>query len=290
MGSKNDKSFGSDFRHFFVRGLIVLLPTVLTLWIVVQAYRFVDANIAEPINLGVQKSVLVLAPKVFSEKQMPSWYAVTAEQIETRRQERRNLSMAPLAEPELRGQIRTTNFSQWWDDRWYTRFTGLFVAIVLIYLAGRVLGGFIGRRLYARLERLLARIPVFKQVYPHVKQVVDFIFGENQMQFSKVVIVEYPRAGIWTVGLLTGDSLKDIQKQTETDIVSVFIPSSPTPFTGYTITVPKNDAIELPISIDEALRFVVSGGVLVPERERAGTIDQKADDSGLASEPGSEKM
>ena len=290
MGSKNDKSFGSDFRHFFVRGLIVLLPTVLTLWIVVQAYRFVDANIAEPINLGVQKSVLVLAPKVFSEKQMPSWYAVTAEQIETRRQERRNLSMAPLAEPELRGQIRTTNFSQWWDDRWYTRFTGLFVAIVLIYLAGRVLGGFIGRRLYARVERLLARIPIFKQVYPHVKQVVDFIFGESQMQFSKVVIVEYPRAGIWTVGLLTGDSLKDIQKQTETDIVSVFIPSSPTPFTGYTITVPKNDAIELPISIDEALRFVVSGGVLVPERERAGTIDQKADDSGLASEPGSEKM
>lgn len=290
MGKENDKSFGSDFRHFFVKGLIVLLPTVLTLWIVVQAYRFVDANIAQPINLGVQKAALVITPKVVSEKRLPSWFVVTADQIENRRKERRQASLPVMTEEELQGQIRAANFSQWWDTRWYTRFTGLVIAIVLIYLAGRMLGGFIGRHLYARLERLMARIPIFKQVYPHVKQIVDFLFGESQMQFSKVVIVEYPRAGIWTVGLLTGDSLKDIQAQTGTDIVSVFIPSSPTPFTGYTITVPRDDAIELPITIEEALRFVVSGGVLVPERERAGEIKAKPDVSGLASEPDVEKM
>lgn len=285
MGKDNDKNFGSDFRHFFMRGLIVLLPTVLTLWIVVAAYRFVDANIAQPINVGVQKAVLVITPKVIDEKKLPSLFLVTEDQITQRRQERRKTSLSPLTEDELRVQIRETNFGLWWADHWYTRYSGLFVGIVLIYLAGRMLGGFIGRRLYARLEKLLERIPIFKQVYPHVKQIVDFIFGESQMEFSKVVIVEYPRKGIWTVGLLTGDSLKDIQVQTGTDIVSVFIPSSPTPFTGYTITVPRQDAIEVPISIEEALRFVVSGGVLVPERERAGVIDGNPGDSGLASEP-----
>jgi len=128
-------------------------------------------------------------------------------------------------------------------------------------------------------------------VYPHVKQIVDFLFGENQMKFSKVVIVEYPRAGIWTVGLLTGDSLKDIQTQVGgVDVVSVFIPSSPTPFTGYTITVPREDAIEMPISIEEALRFVVSGGVLVPDRERSGGIDTIPPGSGLATGPDAGNM
>jgi uncharacterized membrane protein len=290
MGKNKEKSFGSDFRHFFGRGLIVLLPTVLTLWIVVQAYRFVDANIAQPINGGVQRAVLFITPKALSEKRLPSWYTVSEDQIEQRREERRKSSLGPLSEPELRTRIRQTNFSDWWESRWYTRFSGLIVAILLIYLAGRVLGGFIGRRLYARLERLLARIPIFKQVYPHVKQIVDFLFGESQMKFSKVVIVEYPRAGIWTVGLLTGDSLRDIQTQVGVDIVSVFIPSSPTPFTGYTITVPREDAIEVPITIEEALRFVVSGGVLVPDRERSGPIGGNPVVSGLATGLGSGMM
>ncbi len=291
MGKTSDKSFGSDFRHFFMRGLIVLLPTVLTLWIVVQAYRFVDTNIAQPINSGVQKLVIVTTPNVVDEKRLPGWFKVTEDQLEQRRQERRKASLAPLSETELQSQIRTANFSDWWDTQWYTRFTGLIVAIILIYLAGRMLGGFIGRRLYARVEHLLARIPIFKQVYPHVKQIVDFLFGESQMKFSKVVIVEYPRAGIWTVGLLTGDSLKDIQQQTGSDeVVSVFIPSSPTPFTGYTITVPREDAIELPISIEEALRFVVSGGVLVPDRERSSGFTTIPAGSGLATDPGAGKM
>lgn len=290
MGKTTEKSFGSDFRHFFGRGLIVLLPTVLTIWIVVQAYRFVDANIAQPINGGVQRIVLLITPEVLSEKRFPSWFKVTEDQLEQRRQERRKASLAPLSESDLRGQIRAANFSDWWDTRWYTRFIGLVVAITLIYLAGRMLGGFIGRRLYARMEKLLARIPVFKQVYPHVKQIVDFLFGESQMQFSKVVVVEYPRKGIWTIGLLTGDSMRDIESQANTEVVSVFIPSSPTPFTGYTITIPREEAIEMPISIEEALRFVVSGGVLAPERERTGSIRTIPGEGGLASEPEGGRM
>ncbi len=263
---KSRRSFGADFRHFFLRGLAVLLPSVLTLWIVVQAYRFVDSNIAEPINAGVRSLVLQAAPRLFSEDRLPSWFTVRPEQIEQLRRQREQQALRPLSDADLRAQVRVRNLRDWWNDHWYTRSIGLVVAIVLIYLAGRLVGGFIGRRVYMRLERFITRLPVFKQVYPYVKQVVDFLFGEQQIRFNRVVLVEYPSKGIWTLGLATGASIPAIREVTGEENLSVFIPSSPTPFTGYTITVPRKDAIDMPLTIDEAIRFVVSGGVLVPGR------------------------
>jgi uncharacterized membrane protein len=130
-----------------------------------------------------------------------------------------------------------------------------------------LLGGYVGRRLYTRLESLISRIPGFKQVYPHVKQLVDLIMGDRPTSFKRAVLVQYPRRGIWTVGLLTGSSMKDIHQAAETECVSIFIPSTPTPFTGFTITVPRNEIIDLPITIDEAIRFFITGGALVPEKQ-----------------------
>ena len=110
-------------------------------------------------------------------------------------------------------------------------------------------------------------MPIFKQVYPYVKQVVDFLFSDDKpIQFNRVVVVEYPRQGVWSVGLVTGSTMKSIEESSG-DAITIFIPSSPTPFTGYTITVPRSEVRELPISIDEALRFTISGGVLVPPHE-----------------------
>jgi uncharacterized membrane protein len=137
----------------------------------------------------------------------------------------------------------------------------------VVYVAGRLLGGFFGRSLYKRIERLITTLPVFKQVYPYVKQIVDFLFSDDKpMQFNRVVAVEYPRKGIWSVGFMTGAPLKSVQDRAGKS-VTVFIPSSPTPFTGYTITVSIDDLIELPISVEEAIRFAVSGGVLIPDHQ-----------------------
>jgi uncharacterized membrane protein len=266
----HERTFSGDFRKFFLRGLAVLLPSVLTLWIVVQAYFFVDRSVAEPINAGLRSVVLEAAPRMFDDEQLPGWFIVRDEQIAQMRAERTRNAQRPLPEEVMRTQIRARNLREWWDDHWYTRFIGLFVAILLIYLAGRLLGGYIGRRLYARLEGFLTRLPVFKQVYPHVKQVVDFLMGQGQerIKFNRVVLVEYPRKGIWTVGLMTGKSMRNIEKVIGDSSVTVFIPSSPTPFTGYTITVPESEVIDLPLTIDEALRFVISGGVLIPDRQQ----------------------
>jgi len=266
----HERTFSGDFRKFFLRGLAVLLPSVLTLWIVVQAYFFVDRSVAEPINAGLRSLVLQTAPRIFEDEQLPAWFIVRDEQLAQMRTERIRRAQREIPVEQMRASIRAQNLRDWWDSHWYTRFIGLFVAILLIYLAGRLLGGYIGRRLYARLETFLTRLPVFKQVYPHVKQVVDFLMGQGQerIKFNRVVLVEYPRKGIWTVGLMTGKSMRDIEKEIGAGSVTVFIPSSPTPFTGYTITVPADAIIDLPITIDEALRFVISGGVLIPERQQ----------------------
>ncbi|MHC4428854.1 MAG: DUF502 domain-containing protein, partial [Planctomycetota bacterium] len=168
---------------------------------------------------------------------------------------------------KIRAELRAANIRQWWADRWYMNVIGLIVAVVAVYVAGRLLGGFFGRRISRKLESLITTLPVFKQVYPYVKQIVDFLFSdERPLTFNRVVVVEYPRKGIWSVGFLTGETMKTIRDKAG-DSVTVFIPSSPTPFTGYTITVARNEVIELPITVDQAIRFAVSGGVLVPEHQ-----------------------
>jgi uncharacterized membrane protein len=266
-------TFGGDFKRFFVRGLAILLPSVLTLWIVWQAYLFLERQVAEPINRGLRQAILWVIPRTFEDKNLPSWFVVTDEQVhefrgmlrvETTFDAQMRLQQSDAA---LKAELRAIKFKRFWDAHWYFRFIGLFVAITLIYLAGRVLGGFIGRSVYARLESLLTRIPVVKQVYPHVKQVVEMIFGEQQIAFKKVVLVEYPRKGIWTIGFVTSSGMRSVADAAGEAVLTVFIPSTPTPFTGFTITVSRSEALDLALTIDEALRFVLTGGVLVPAKQ-----------------------
>ena len=270
MANQRPRSFLADFRLFFFKGLGVVLPSVLTLWILIYAALFVQRSVAEPINAGARQAVIYVLPQVVADERLPDWFTVSEAQIAQLKAERIREARPALPEAELRNFARARNLKEWWDARWHLRIFGLVVAIVLIYLAGRFLGGYLGRRAYARVENAFQRLPVVAQIYPHVKQVVEVFFGGGEgerIKFNRVVLVEYPRRGIWTVGLLTGEGMKQVEKTMEAEGVTVFIPSSPTPFTGYTITVPREEAIDLPITIDEALRFVVSGGVLVPPRE-----------------------
>ncbi len=249
MTAASDRTSQKSFRKFFVRGLGILLPTVLTIWILVAVYQFVDQRIAAPINQGVRWVIL----------HTTNW---------------------PEG-PDLAARRATLN--EWWQsiaigDWAVLNLIGLVVAIVLIYLIGRIVGSFIGHRFYARAEEMLRRVPGFKQIYPYVKQVTEFFVGDRdeKFQFSRVVAVEYPRKGLWSVGLVTGETLRKIQDRAARDCMTVFIPSSPTPFTGYVITVPKEETIDLPITIDEAFRFCVSGGVIVPENQIIPPADQPA--------------
>jgi uncharacterized membrane protein len=289
-----------NFRQFFLRGLAILLPTVLTIWLLIAAYQFVQVRIAGPINEGVRALIVTVSPlpaatdddydeavDSLTGGQKDAWSVkddelrrsfggeyTASKRIEHRRQWMRT-------QPQIEQSVRTAVVKRWWYS--YTVGTwaamdliGLVIAIILIYIAGWLVGSFIGRRLYHRGEELIQRVPVIRSIYPSIKQVTDFFVGaKTGPQFSAVVAVEYPRKGLWSVGLVTGETMLNIQKKAGQPCLTVFIPSSPTPFTGYVITVPKTDTIDLPITIEDAIKFAVSGGVLIPPSQQISTADPK---------------
>lgn len=272
---KRQDSFMEDFRRFFGRGLAVLLPSILTLWLLWQAFVFLFNNVAEPINRGIRIVVVEVAPRVTPENQRPDFMQVSEEQIDeflATTEGRRAFRDRPR--PVVREHLVRQQLGEFWSQRWYLQGAGLLVAIMLIYLAGLLLGNYLGRRVYARVERLISQVPGFKQVYPHVKQLVDLIMGDRKVAFRRVVMVQYPRRGIWTLGLVTSDSFVQAVEAAGAPCLAVFIPSTPTPFTGFTITVPRDEAIDVPMSIDEAIRFFITGGTLVPDRLSTGNQAQ----------------
>ena len=257
----------------FLRGLAVLLPSILTLWLLVKAYQFVDSAIAEPINKGIRTAYI----------QIPIHFPDVAKSLSMGPDEttlknaaqRENISSDHVeAMRELSNSLYAESVNTWWAEHPWMNLLGLIVAAIIVYICGRLVGGFLGRSIYRRVEKLMVAVPVIRKVYPYVKQLVDFLFSENETpRFSGVVAVEYTRKGIWSVGFMTGESLKTIEDKLP-DSVTIFIPSSPTPFTGYTITVPKKDTIDLPLTVEEAIRFAVSGGVLVPDHQRSIPLRQ----------------
>jgi len=254
-----NSTFTSDFRRFFVRGLAVLLPTILTLWIVVYAYQFVYRTIAEPINRGIRWCMLELSPYW---QPLRAWFDPTEQQLSAALT---TVGTQPPPREQIVFALRGANIEQWWTTHWYMNLIGLVVAIVAVYVAGRLLGGYLGRQVYRRLERLITSVPIVKQVYPSVKQVVDFFFAEDRTRkFNRVVLCEYPRKGVWVMAFATGPAFKRVEDMVG-ESLTVFIPSTPGTITGYTAVIPRDDVIDLPISVDEAIRFAVSGGVLVPE-------------------------
>jgi uncharacterized membrane protein len=184
---------------------------------------------------------------------------------------------------------------QWWAGYAVVLdLIGLLVAILVIYSAGALLGSFIGRRLYARSEQVISRLPLVKLVYPSVKQVTEFLVGsgdeeDKRTKFNRVVAVQYPRKGIWSVGLVTGNTMRRIEEHADELCLTIFIPSSPTPFTGYVITVPQADAIDLPVSIEEALRFTVSLGVVVPPSQLIRRVPSDKRGAEQVDEPAADK-
>ncbi|MDP7008406.1 MAG: DUF502 domain-containing protein [Phycisphaerales bacterium] len=264
--STKKKSVSTHPKRAFLRGLAVLLPSVLTLWLMVKAYQFVDSAIAQPINGGI-KLIVIKAPNYFPSAS--EFFAIgPTEEVLSEAASEKNVSLDNEKELlELKTALRTQAVNTWWDAHRWMNLLGLLVAAIIVYISGRLVGGWLGRTAYKRIEKIMVAVPVIRKVYPYIKQLVDFLINDNETpKFSSVVAVQYPRKGIWSVGFLTGPTLQKLE-QTSPDSVTIFIPSSPTPFTGYTITVPRKDTLDLPISVEEAIRFSVSGGVLVPDHQ-----------------------
>ena len=146
---------------------------------------------------------------------------------------------------------------------------GLVLAASIVLLTGLLAANIIGQRLVELWEALLARIPVVKSIYTSVKQVSDTLFSTSGQAFRKALLVEYPRRGSWTIAFLTGMPGGDVANHLDGEYVSVYVPTTPNPTSGFFLMMPRADVIELDMSVDAALKYVISMGVAAPLHARS---------------------
>lgn len=234
------------FKSYFLRGLAVLLPTILTIGIFVWGYKFIQDNISVHINRGLVRLTMSFKGLEWDE---PSNEAVK--------------------------QV----WSKFWVDGWGS-IAGFLIALVAVCVVGALFASVMGRTLWRMVEKFIMNTPVLRKVYPYVKQITDFLLVQEQRErlpFSRVVAVEYPRKGIWSVGFVTGAGVEKVVNNVKKEFFTILIPTSPTPFTGFVIMVPRRQTIDLDMTVEEALRFTVSGGVISPGQKKPVPVLPKPD-------------
>ncbi|MCL5272019.1 MAG: DUF502 domain-containing protein [Gammaproteobacteria bacterium] len=143
---------------------------------------------------------------------------------------------------------------------------GVILSLILLVSTGIFATNFFGQRLVIWGESILSRIPLVRSIYNAVKQVMNAVLSTNSEAFRKVLLIEYPRKDVWTIGFQTGSVNAEINDKVNEEMVSLFIPTTPNPTSGFLMMYPKKDTIELSMSIDEALKFIISLGVMQPNQ------------------------
>ncbi|GHA74436.1 membrane protein [Formosimonas limnophila] len=152
---------------------------------------------------------------------------------------------------------------------------GVILVILLLFTTGMMAANFLGQWFLKVLDQLLSRIPIVKSVYGSVKQVSDTLFSSNGQAFRQALLVQYPRAGVWTVAFQTGSPSGDVAAKLPEDCLSVYVPTTPNPTSGFFLIMKKTDVVELDMSVDEALKYIISMGVVSPNDGEAN-INAKA--------------
>jgi uncharacterized membrane protein len=203
-------------RTYFITGLVVILPAILTYTIL----RFLVIKTVELI-LDPISDILIKTARPY----LPDIYF-------------------PFAVHLVKGLI----------------FISIIAAIILIGMAARV---FFIRRMFSAIENLFLKVPMISKIYMSIKQLSSAFLGQG-MIFEKVALLEYPRKGIYSIGFVTTEAKQELQKKTKAKMISVFLPTTPNPTSGVFLLVPEKDIIYLDMSVEEALKLVVSGGKVTP--------------------------
>ncbi len=145
---------------------------------------------------------------------------------------------------------------------------GLILLIVFLTAIGAIAAGMIGRMVVGYSERVLGRMPVIRSVYSATKQIFETMLAQKSTAFREVVLVEFPRVGMWSIGFITGVTEGEVQELTDDEVVNVYIPTTPNPTSGYLCFVPRCDVYPLSMSVEEGIKLVVSGGLVIPPDRR----------------------
>ena len=270
------------FRSAVLRGLGIVVPPLMTVVIVLWIVGTVQNYLLEPVNLGARNLLIRSIADVRQESELApevrSREIVTIDGLVYRRLEsgsyiRKNVYDVVAAHAGER-QVPATS------DEVYARYVELtylrpYLAIpfflclfiLALYLLGKFLAAGIGRFFLNLFEAAIVRIPLVRNVYSAVKQVSDFLLTEREFRSSSVVAIEYPRKGLWTIGMVTGEGIADLEATAGEPLLSVFVPTSPMVLNGFIVTIRKSEAIELSITVDQALQFFVSCGVVIPRSQ-----------------------
>ncbi|MGV0952727.1 MAG: DUF502 domain-containing protein [Fluviibacter sp.] len=154
---------------------------------------------------------------------------------------------------------------------------GALLTLLVVFLTGLLTTNFIGQHLVRWWEALLQRIPVFRSVYQSVKQISDTLFSPSGQAFRQAVLVQYPRSGSWTIGFLTGTPGGEIAQHLGSHMVSLYVPTTPNPTSGFFLMVPKTDVVELDMSVEDALKYLISMGVVTPTAPKTIAATHQAD-------------
>lgn len=188
-----------------------------------------------------------------------------------------NLDMLPA---NMQSPLSASNYYQayvkWkYMPRWFTIPLFLLVLLSVLYFVGQFLAAGVGRFFVTGFERIINQLPVVRNLYSSVKQVTDFVLSEREIEFTRVVAIEYPRVGVWSLGFVTSDSLPPLKTALNEEMVSIFMPTSPMPMTGFTVNVRKREAIDMDLTIDQAVQFIVSCGVVCPPPMQGNVVASK---------------
>ncbi|MCH2114441.1 MAG: DUF502 domain-containing protein [Pirellulales bacterium] len=275
------------FRRAVLRGLAVLLPPLLTIVILLWVGNTVANYLLEPFEGFARRLLLAhFQSEIVSTDSLPpdqigdrssealalpfqrieDGFAVPTDYVNFVRRET-GRPLPPTANELVKAYV---------ECRFLRRHIVipifLCVFILVLYLLGKFLAAGVGRFFWMQFERIINRLPLIRNVYSSVKQVTDFMFSEREIEYTRVVAIEYPRKGIWTLAMVTGESLLDVRCAANEPVLSVLVPTSPMPFTGFTVTVKKSETVDLNITIDQAFQFIVSCGVVVPPQQIAEAL------------------
>ncbi len=141
---------------------------------------------------------------------------------------------------------------------------GILLTIVILLVTGVLAANIVGRSMVGLWESMLERIPVVRSVYSAAKNFAEMVFSDSSQSFKKVLLIEYPRKGLYSLAFQTSSALGEVQERTGEDVICTFVPTTPNPTSGFIIIVPRKDVIELDMEVDEALKMIISLGVVVP--------------------------
>ncbi len=289
------------FRRAVLRGFAVVLPPLLTVVIFVWVGRTVNDYVLAPVNWMAREVLVAGITDSRTEKVEPGTSPPTEREFDGIAYHVLPANGSAGRRTYIPSHVYAKLDDQLGDDEKmpaaakaaYRRYVELHflqpqyvipvfacIFILLLYLLGKFLAAGIGHFFLRNFERGIDRLPFVRNVYGSVKQVTDFVFSESQVEYTRVIACEYPRMGIWSLGMVTGESMSDLSAAANEPVLSVLIPTSPLPMTGYTVTIKKSEALDLNITIDQALQFIVSCGVVVPPQQLQEALQKREAERG----------